>query len=54
MSSGDVVRGRDHSAAVWIAADNDRHAAERRIFELLDRREEGVEIEMGDDHDRRR
>src|SRR5207302_8900272 len=45
-----VVRGRDDAASVRIAADDERLRPELRILELLDRGEEGVEIEVGDDH----
>ena len=46
----DVVRGRDDAAALRVAADDERLPAQRRVLELLDRCEEGVEIEMRDDH----
>jgi len=35
---------------VRIAADDERHTAELRIFELLDGGEEGVQVEVGDNH----
>ena len=47
---GDVVRGRDHAPPVRIAADDERLPPQRRVLEHLDRSEEGVEIEMRDDH----
>ena len=46
----DVVRGRDHAAALRVAADDERLSAQGGILELLDRGEEGVEIEVRDDH----
>jgi hypothetical protein len=44
-----VVRGRYHSAPMRISTDDQRLVAKRRILELLDRGEEGVEVEMGED-----
>ena len=44
-----VVRGRDDTASVRVASDDERFLAQRRVLELLDRREEGVEIEMRED-----
>ena len=46
----DVVRGRDDAAAVRVAADDERHAAELRALQLLDGGEERVQVEVGDDH----
>ena len=45
-----VVRRGDDAPSARVAADDERYAAKARILELLDRREEGVQIEMGDDH----
>ena len=45
----DVVRGRDDTAPARVAADDERPRAKGRILELLDRREEGVEIEVRED-----
>jgi hypothetical protein len=42
----DVVRSRHHSPPAGVAADNERPRPERRVFELLDGREEGVEVQM--------
>jgi hypothetical protein len=50
VPAGDVVRGRDDAAAVRVAADDERPPAQLRRFELLDGREERVEVEMRDDH----
>ena len=47
----DVVGGRDDSAPVRVAADDERPSAQLRRLELLHRREEGVEIEVRDDHE---
>ena len=46
----DVVRGRDHAAALRVAADDQGFSAQARILELLDGGEEGIEIEVRDDH----
>ena len=46
---GRVVRGRDDAAPVRVAADDERLRPQRRILELLDSREERVEVEMGED-----
>jgi hypothetical protein len=46
----DVIRGGDDSASVRVAADDQRLRLELRVLELLDRREEGVEVEVRDDH----
>jgi hypothetical protein len=35
---------------MWITADDEREAAEVRVLEFLDGGEEGVEVEVGDDH----
>ena len=45
----DVVRRRDDAAPVRVAADDERHASELGALQLLDRREERVEVEMRDD-----
>ena len=45
---GGIVRGRDHAAPVRVAADDERPLAQRRILELLDRGEERVEVEVGE------
>ena len=45
----DVVRGRHDAAAARVAADDERPRPEGRILELLDRRKEGVEIEVRED-----
>jgi hypothetical protein len=45
-----VVRGRHDAAAVRVAADHERDRRELGSVELLDGREERVEIEMSDDH----
>jgi hypothetical protein len=39
---------------VRIAADDERHEAELRALQLLDRGEEGVEVEVRDDHANKR
>ena len=44
-----VVRGRHDTAPVGVAADDQRLVSEGRILELLDGREERVEVEMGED-----
>ena len=44
----DVVRGRHHASPVRVAAHHERPAAKGRLFELLDGREERVEVEMGE------
>jgi hypothetical protein len=44
-----VVRGRDDASSVRIAADDERAFAELGLLELLDRGEEGVEIEVRED-----
>ena len=41
-----VVRGRDDTAAPRVAADDERLRPERRLLELLDGREERVEVEV--------
>ncbi len=46
----DVVRGRDDPASVRITADDERQAPELRVLELLDGGEEGVQVEVRDDH----
>ena len=46
-----MVVGRcDNAAPLWIAADDERNTPQLGALELLDRSEERVEIEMGDDH----
>jgi hypothetical protein len=45
----DVVRRGHHTPALRVAADNQRPVAKRRVFQLLDGREEGVEIEVSED-----
>src|SRR5215207_4349072 len=45
-----VVRGRDDAAAAGVAADDERDVRELGALQLLDGGEEGVEVEMGDDH----
>jgi hypothetical protein len=45
-----VVRGRDDAATVRVAADDERDVRELWALQLLDGGEEGVEVEMGDDH----
>ena len=47
-----VVRGRHDPAPVRIAADDERPRPEPRLLELLHGGEEGVEIEVRDDHTR--
>ena len=49
-AAGDVVRGRDDAAAAWVAADDERHRLQRRVFELFHRGEERIEVEVRDDH----
>ena len=49
-----VVRGRDHAAAVRVAADDERPPAQLGALELLDGGEEGVQVEVRDDHGRTR
>jgi hypothetical protein len=51
VAARDVVRGRDDAAPVRVAADHQRSRAQLRRLELLDRGEEGVQVEMRDDHD---
>src|SRR5207249_11315319 len=45
-----VVRRRDNPSPVRVAADHQRLRPERGILELFDRGEEGIEVEMRDDH----
>ena len=45
-----VVRGRDDAAPVRIPADDERLRAQLGLLQLLDGGEEGVEIEVRDDH----
>ena len=48
--AGDVV-GRCHDpAAAWVATHDQRHVPVPRLFELFDRGEKRVEVEVGDDH----
>jgi hypothetical protein len=51
---GDVVRRRDDAAAVRIPADDERLFPQARILELFDRGEEGVEVEVRENHGLRR
>ena len=44
-----VARGGHDAAAVGAAADHEREAGELRVLQHLDGREEGVEVEVGDD-----
>ena len=44
-----VVRGRDDAAAVRVSSDDERLVAELRVLELLDGREERVEVEVRED-----
>ena len=44
-----VVRGRDDAAPVRVAAHDQRLGAELRLFQLLDRGEEGIQVEVRDD-----
>jgi hypothetical protein len=46
-----VVRGRDDAASVRIAPDDERLRAQLGALELLDGGEEGVEVEVSEDHD---
>ena len=48
-----VVRGRDDAAAVRVAADDERPPAQLGALQLLHGGEEGVQVEMRDDHGRR-
>jgi hypothetical protein len=50
VTARDVVRGRDDAAALRIAPDHERPAAQGRILELLDGGEEGIEVEVRNDH----
>jgi hypothetical protein len=50
VPAGDVVGRRDHAAAVRIPAHHERPLPQLRRLELLDGGEEGVEIEVRDDH----
>ena len=45
-----VVRRRDHAAAVRVAADDERAPAQLGALQLLHGGEEGVQVEVGDDH----
>ena len=45
-----VVRGCNDAAALRVASDDQRLPAQRRVLQLLDGCEEGIEIEMRDDH----
>src|SRR5712691_790330 len=47
-----VVRSGDDTAPVRVAADDKRLRAQLGILELLHSGEEGVEVQMGDDHAR--
>jgi hypothetical protein len=46
----DVVRRRDDAAALRVAPDDERLGLQLRVLELLDGREERVEIHVGEDH----
>ena len=46
----DVVCGGDHAAALRVSADHQGLSAQGGILELLDGGEEGIEIEVRDDH----
>ena len=50
MPARDVVCGGDHAAALRVSADNQGLSAQGGILELLDGGEEGIEIEVRDDH----
>jgi hypothetical protein len=39
----------DDSPPVWVAADDQRPLRELGLLELLDSREERIEVEVGDD-----
>ena len=45
-----VVRRRDHPPAMRVAPDDERLLPQLGLLELLDRGEEGIEVEVGDDH----
>ena len=44
----DVVRGRDDTASLRVAADDERLSPQLRLLELLHGGEEGVQVEMGE------
>jgi hypothetical protein len=44
-----VVRRRHHPPAARVSADHEGLVAKLRVLELLDRREERVEVEVRDD-----
>ena len=46
----DVVGRRDHPAPVRVAADDERLLAQLGRLQLLHGREEGVQVEVRDDH----
>ena len=46
-----VVGRRDDPAPVRVAADDERLRLQLGRLQLLDRREEGVQVEVRDDHD---
>jgi hypothetical protein len=48
--AGDVVGGGHDAAAPWVATDDQWHVPVPRLFELFDRGEKRVQVEMGDDH----
>ncbi len=48
-AAGGVVGGCDDPSPLRVAADDERPLAQRRILQLLDGREERVEIEVGQD-----
>ena len=45
-----VIRGRDDASPVRVPADDQRLRAQFGILELLYGREEGIQIEVRDDH----
>jgi hypothetical protein len=49
-STRDVIRGRDDTPTVRITADDERHRPQSGVLQLFDGREEGVQVEMRDDH----
>ena len=44
------LRSRNDAAAVRVAADHERPGTQLGLLELLDRGEEGVQVEVRDDH----
>ena len=47
-AAGDVVRRRHDSAALWVAADDQRLRPQRGVFELLDGGVKGVEVDVSE------